>query len=237
MRTCAKSYPPFGTPKNSKTPPTPGIFQKSSFCKRTQAASDQRNTDSFPGFLRLRTPHSRVPALYPGTSQRQCAHTLPGIQGRPPGQPGKNIKTRNELNPTQENSGARGEAANPTNPAHLSVCPRSYPRGPVPQKATSANAARPPGSYAAETVPAIHGPGAIHRHDPRSQQPTWNLFRAARLLIAGRASAKIMSMSRSWLPHASGLLRTSQQSNLLRLINVSNQIKLERAAQSFHTIE
>jgi hypothetical protein len=105
MRTCAKSCPPSCGPKNQKTPPASGIFSKSSFCERTQAASDQKNTSTFPGFLRLLTPRSRVLATYRVTSQHQHAHTPPEIQTHPPGQPGKNIKTRNELNPTRRTPG------------------------------------------------------------------------------------------------------------------------------------
>src|SRR5580692_4624258 len=113
MRTCAKSYPPSRTPKAPKNSLTPGIPQKTSFCQRTQAAQHQKNTDAFPGSLGLLKPHSRVPALHPNISHPHCTHTLPEIQTHPPGEPRKNIKTRNELNPTQENSWVAGVASNP----------------------------------------------------------------------------------------------------------------------------
>jgi hypothetical protein len=104
MRTCAQSRPPSRVPNQH---PTPGVFKKSSFCHGTQAGQDRKNTPLFPGFLGFLTPHSRVPALYPGISQHHGRLTLLGIQTNSVGQPGKNIKFPNELNPTQENSEAR----------------------------------------------------------------------------------------------------------------------------------
>ncbi len=113
MRKCAKFNPQSCTPKNPGTPPAPGIFKKSNFCKRTQAAWDQKTTDSVPGFLGFITPSSRVPELIPGISQHQRAHTLPEIPCPPVGSTRENIKMRNEPNPTKEDPWAGGETANP----------------------------------------------------------------------------------------------------------------------------
>src|ERR1700733_3601402 len=107
MRTCAKSNPRPSTPKNQKTLPESGILKKSIFCHRTQAPRDRKNTDAFPGLLK---PYSRVPAQHPNISHPQPTHTFPEIQTHPPVQPGKNTKTRNEVNPTQENPWAFEEA-------------------------------------------------------------------------------------------------------------------------------
>ena len=132
MKTYAQSRPPS---RISKNPPAKRIFKKSTFCKTNPSALYKKNTDSFPGFLGLSTPASRVTGPQPSVSQNQCALTLPAIQANPLVQPGKNIKMRNEVNLTSENSEAANPGANPT-PSSLLICVLLHvlnPRGTWPE--------------------------------------------------------------------------------------------------------
>jgi len=210
MRTLAKSLPPSRDPKAQNNPAIAGILRRSTFCRRTQAQQDRKNTDAFPGFL---TPPPRVPALTGNISQHQRVCTLPGTQAHPPVQLRKSIKTRNELNLTQENSWAAGEGANP---APSSVFIRVHPWPEKPYRLTRLAHLRPipqkPGL-------AIHGSSAIQRHKLIDAiRPPRTRFPAIRLAIRARDRT------------------TSRRPASLTLINVSNQIKLKRADQSVHTI-
>lgn len=108
MRRSAQSRPP----SDVQVAPATGRFEKSSFCNRSQAENNRKNTGSFPGFIGLEILVLWVPALDSDISQHQCALTLPAISARSSTQNRKNIKARNEVNLTQEKSGA----ANPAKP-------------------------------------------------------------------------------------------------------------------------
>jgi hypothetical protein len=159
MRTRAQSGPPFHTPKN---PTVPGISRKSSFCHRTQAPRDQKNTDSFPGF---RTRPSRVSALQPGIAQHQCTHTLSGIPVREPGRNKKSKKCETNRTQAQEDSQA-------ANPAPASVFIRLT--GPlygglsglsVAKKSVFPDPARP-SAFGAEEISHRVRPGTVSGYPP-----------------------------------------------------------------------
>lgn len=104
MKTCVPSRPRSLAPKK---PPTCGISGKSNFCNRTQAGRDRGNTASFPGFLGFLTAASRLPTILGDISHHQHALRHTGIRATRLGQPGRNIKLRNEVNLTQDKSEAR----------------------------------------------------------------------------------------------------------------------------------
>ncbi len=231
MRTCAESWLPTSTPKNPGTPSAPGIFQKSSFCKRTQAAWDQKNTDSFPGFLGLSTPPARVPALDPKISHPQPIHRLPEIQTHPPGQPRAKCKNAKR---TEPNPGILLVWRRRHEPSALMLVHRfrRRPKNQTPWPG-SPTCARCRGNLTSQSP-----------HDPQFRQRRQSFHASAgmtRLLIDGqhrRSDEPAPSMVNRRITVAIGARgrTTSRRSASLTLINVSNQIKLKRAGQSVHTI-
>jgi hypothetical protein len=160
MKTYAKFRPPSPARKASKDPPALGIFEKSIFCQRSQATSDQKTTDSFPEFLRLLTTLSRVPALDPGISQHQRTDKLPWMHSRPPGQNTKSKNAKRTEPGPQENSevGTRRRTQSPHQ--FLSAIIRCQ-KARIPQ----------PGSPTRRSMPqtprqAIYRPGSTHGHEP-----------------------------------------------------------------------
>jgi hypothetical protein len=236
MRTCAKSLPASPALKAPQNPSAAGIFKKSSFCQRTQAPRDRENTDTFPGFLRFLASSPQVPAQTPDISQPESIHKLPRAQTRPPGQNTKSKKCETNRTQAQENS----EAANPTNPARSAVFIRALIHvGPWPKKPRAISV------YPPDTSPAPHRAIAARPADSATE---------TECPLAGRdcaASDPCYPCTSSPRRQASdpgpesmkirvaicAQDRTATRRPIsLTLINVSNQIKLERAGRIAHTI-